>query len=264
MKTSNQRLRFKSLLQERNPGVPFTMDELRSKGISNQLAAYYVNSGWLRRVGQGLYCFPNETIEIQGVLSCFQKDVSCLHVASKTALAWNGVSHNLYHCAQSIVWGDKPRAIPAWVCRQFNVRYSCSRLFHFQSEKEDLDTRPLTSQFSDVVSCSCPERALLEMLYELPSLDVEEVENLFELVQYPRESVLAVLLRACKSLKVIRLFAQFSKSSGLLDVEAFYKEQGINTGSKSSWQVSLGRGKKITVKPLRNCLDFPQIVKDRT
>ena len=133
MKTSNQRLRFKSLLQERNPGVPLTMDELRSKGISNQLAAYYVNSGWLRRVGHGLYSFPNETIEIQGVLGSFQKNVSGFHVASKTALAWNGISHNLYYQVQSIVWGDKPRAIPAWVCRQFNVRYSCSHLFHFQS-----------------------------------------------------------------------------------------------------------------------------------
>ena len=197
MKTSNQRLRFKSLLQERNPGVPLTMDELRSKGISNQLAAYYVNSGWLRRVGHGLYSFPNETIEIQGVLGSFQKNVSGFHVASKTALAWNGISHNLYYQAQSIVWGDKARAIPAWVCRQFNVRYSCSRLFHFQSEKEDLETRPLNSQLSNAVSCSCPERALLEMLYELPSLDVEEVENLFELVQYPRESLVNLFWRYC-------------------------------------------------------------------
>lgn len=251
MKNSDDRQRFKALLKECKPGVPFTMAELRSKGISNQLAAYYVKGGWLRRVGQGLYCFPNEKIEIQGVLSSFQKDVPGFHVASKTALAWNGVSHNLYHQAQSIVWGGKARAIPTWVCRQFNVRYSCSSLFHFQSEKEDLDTRPLTSQFSDAVSCSCPERALLEMLYELPSLDVEEVENLFELVQYPREPVLAVLLHACKSLKVIRLFAQFSKRSGLFDAEAFYKEEGIGTGSSSSWQVSLGSGKKITVKPVR-------------
>lgn len=251
MKNSDDRQRFKALLKEYKPGVPFRMAELRSKGISNQLAAYYVKGGWLRRVGQGLYCFPKEKIDIQGVLSSFQKDVPGFHVASKTALAWNGISHNLYHQAQSIVWGDKARAIPTWVCRQFNVRYSCSRLFHFQSEKEDLDTRPLTSQFSDAVSCSCPERALLEMLYELPSLDVEEVENLFELVQYPREPVLAVLLHACKSLKVIRLFAQFSKRSGLFDAEVFYKEEGINTGSSSSWQVSLGSGKKITVKPLR-------------
>lgn len=243
--------RLKLLLQHWQPGVPFTTVDFRSMGVSHQLAAYYVNQGWLRRVGQGYYCFPNDKIEVQGILSGIQREVPSLHIASKTALAWNGISHNLYYQPQSIVWGEKARAVPMWVKRQFNIRYSCSQLFDFQSEKDDLSTRPCVSQFSNTVSCSCPERALLEMLYELKQLDVEEVLNLFELIQYPRESVLAMLLHACRSLKVIRLFAQFSQASGLLDVKTFYQEKGIKTGSDSSWRVTLGGGRKMTVNPVR-------------
>ncbi len=251
MKKSYDRQRLKLLLQQWRPGLPFTMADLRSMDISHQLAAYYVNHGWLRRIGQGFYCFPNDQIDMLGVLSSIQKDVPDFHIASKTALAWNGISQNLYFQPQSIVWGEEARVIPVWMMRQFNIRYSCSHLFDFQSEKDDLSTRPYISQFSNTVSCSCPERALLEMLYELKHLDVEEVQNLFELVQYPRESVLAMLLHACRSLKVIRLFAHFSQRSGLLDVKTFYEAEGIKTGSETSWQISLGNGRKMTVSPIR-------------
>lgn len=251
MGKSYDRQRLKLLIQQWRPGVPFTMADLRSMDISHQLAAYYVNQGWLRRLGQGFYCFPNDKIEVQGILLGIQKEVPSLHIASKTALAWNGISQNLYYQPQSIVWGEEVRAVPMWMKRQFNIRYSCSHLFNFQTEKDDLSTRPCSSQISEKVSCSCPERALLEMLYELKHLDLEEVQNLFELVQYPRESVLAMLLHACRSLKVIRLFAHFSQTSGLLDVKTFYEAEGIKTGSETSWQISLGSGRKMTVGPVR-------------
>ena len=64
MEKSYDRQRLKQLFQQWRPGVPFTVVDLRSMGISNQLAAYYVNHGWLRRIGQGFYCFPNDKIDV--------------------------------------------------------------------------------------------------------------------------------------------------------------------------------------------------------
>ena len=87
------------------------------------------------------------------------------------------------------------------------------------------------------------------MLYELPHLDLEEVQNLFDLIQYLRIKGLSLLLQSCRSIKVVRLFAKFASASSLLDVEALYNELDINRGSSSIWQVSAGEGRRITVKP---------------
>lgn len=65
---------------------------------------------------------------------------------------------------------------------RFNIRYSTADLFEIESEADDLATRPINPLQPHAVRCSCPERALMEMLYELPLLDFEEFQNLFELV----------------------------------------------------------------------------------
>lgn len=63
----------------------------------------------------------------------------------------------------------------------------------------------------------------MEMLYELPLLDFEEFQNLFELVQYSREKVLAMLLKSCRSIKVVNLFAKFATGAGMLDVDDLFQ-----------------------------------------
>jgi|GEM_PF-5967917 len=91
----------------------------------------------------------------------------------------------------------------------------------------------------------------MEMLYELPLLDFEEFQNLFELVQYSREKVLAMLLKSCRSITVVHLFAKFATGAGMLDVDDLYCKSGISTGSAARWSVTVGEGQKLTTKPLR-------------
>lgn len=134
---------------------------------------------------------------------------------------------------------------------RFNIRYSTADLFEIESEADDLATRPINPLQPQTVQCSCPERALMKMLYELPLLDFEEFQNLFELVQYSREKVLAMLLKSCRSIKVVHLFAKFATGAGMLDVDDLYFKSGISTGSSARWSVTVGEGRKLTTKPLR-------------
>lgn len=245
------RQHYQRLINEREAGLPFTSAWLHALGVSPALAYYYVTNGLLQRLGRGFYCLPKDAIEVSGMLAAIQHEIPGFHVASRSALAWYGIRHNLYARPQTIVWGSKARAIPKWMSARFNLRYSTANLFQFDSEADDLATRPINQQQPHGVRCSCPERALLEMLYELPLLDYEEVQNLFELVQYPRESVLAMLLKSCRSIKVVRLFAQFAMGAAMLDVEDLYCKSGISTGSVTRWTVTIGEGRKFTTKPLR-------------
>lgn len=243
---------YQVLLRERAAGVPFSSSWLREKGISASLASHYVRQGFLQRLGHGFYALPKESIDVCGMLFAVQDVIPGFHVAGRTALEWNGIRHNLYSKPQTIVWGMKPRAIPKWMAERFNIRYSTANLFDFQNEEDDLSTRPVNPYMPHKVRCSCVERALLEMLYELPKLDVEEVQNLFELIQFPRRRVLSMLLEACRSIKVVRLFAQFSSEASMLDVTELYENPRIETGAPVRWRIAVGDGRKITVKPLNS------------
>lgn len=45
-------------------GMPFDLDTLQRHGVSAQLAAKYVNSGWLVRLGYGIYAFAGDFLEL--------------------------------------------------------------------------------------------------------------------------------------------------------------------------------------------------------
>ncbi|MFX1682327.1 hypothetical protein PV762_24175 [Mitsuaria sp. CC2] len=37
------------------------------------------------------------------------------HVGGKTALAWHGLEHDIAFDEVLSLWGDRPKAIPAWI-----------------------------------------------------------------------------------------------------------------------------------------------------
>ena len=44
-------------------GAPFDLPGLSKLGVSPQLAAKYVRSGWLVRLAQGVYSFPGDNLD---------------------------------------------------------------------------------------------------------------------------------------------------------------------------------------------------------
>jgi hypothetical protein len=63
--------------------------------VSSALAHHYVQSGWLARLGRGVFMFPNDTLREADCLKFLSRRLSGFHVGGKTALAWRGVRHNL-------------------------------------------------------------------------------------------------------------------------------------------------------------------------
>ncbi|APR03135.1 transcriptional regulator with AbiEi antitoxin N-terminal domain [Thauera chlorobenzoica] len=63
--------------------------------MSPQLAAHYADGGWLVRLAHGVYAFPNDEFGVYGALKFLQQRVPGLHVGGKSALALQGVRHNL-------------------------------------------------------------------------------------------------------------------------------------------------------------------------
>ena len=46
-------------------GSPFDHQQLKKLGVSSALAHHYLKSGWLVRLGRGIFAFPNDTLRAQ-------------------------------------------------------------------------------------------------------------------------------------------------------------------------------------------------------
>jgi len=87
-------------------GAPFDVGALARLGVSAKLAAHYAGTGWLVRLGQGVYAFPADELSAHGTIKFLQTRVAGLHLAGKSALALQGVRHNLATREQLVLWGD--------------------------------------------------------------------------------------------------------------------------------------------------------------
>lgn len=242
--------RLARVMAETEPGVPISLRELTEHfGFSPQLAAHYTNRGLLKRLGSGVYALANEEISIYGALRFLQGSMPGLHVAGKTALAWQGISHNVYLRETTVVWGQNKSGLPKWLRDNFRVRYSSSNIFSFEDEQLDLQTRQPSPFRPLSVYCSCRERALLELLSEVSvTEDWEEARNIFELVTTVREDFMGKLLKYCTSLKTKRLFANWATDTKLVDVPALFTEYGITVGTGHQWKVPVTPGQRTTIK----------------
>jgi len=99
-------------------GAPFDLSTLERIGVSAPLAARYAESGWLVRLAQGVYAFPKDDFGVYGALMFLQQRVPGLHVGGKSALALQGVRHNLGGRDPLVLWGDMRFTLPDW----FTVR----------------------------------------------------------------------------------------------------------------------------------------------
>lgn len=230
-------------------GAPFDLAILAQFGVSPQLAAQYAESGWLVRLAQGIYAFPNDNFDVYGGLKLLQQRVPGLHIGGKSALALQGVRHNLGR-ESWVLWGDKRYALPSWFTSRFPARYCHARLFDWPDTA--LAARTLTNPPSmpDHIKTACPERAVLELLYEVGvKQSLEEARNLFDGLRSPRKDVVGELLSCCTSVKAVRLFLTWARETNLLDVDALLDQYPARTGSASRWMTRLDDGTLLSLQP---------------
>ena len=231
-------------------GMPFDLAALERLGVSAQLAAQYAESGWLDRLGQGIYAFAGDTLTPHGALKFLQTRVTGLHVGSRSALALQGVRHNLATREALVLWGDVRFVLPEWFTSRFPSRYVSAKLFNWLDGT--LASKSLTTPpgVTDGLRVSVPERAALELLYEVGTHQgLEEARNLFDGLRNLRNEVLGELLQCCTSVKTVRLFLTWARETNVVDVPALQQQYTLPVGSDKRWITRMKDGSLLSLKP---------------
>lgn len=231
-------------------GAPFDLATLERFGVSPQLAARYVQGGWLVRLAQGVYAFPNDEFGIQKATLFLQQRVPGLHIGGKSALALQGVRHNLSSRDTQVLWGDSRFVLPTWFSSRFPARYVHAHLFDWSDAKLAGKTLTTPPGLPEGLHVAVAERAVLEMLYEAGvKQSLEEARNLFDGLRSPRKDLLGQLLSCCTSVKAVRLFLTWARETEVVDVDALLAQHAVHTGSDKRWMSRLDDGTLLSLKP---------------
>jgi len=238
---------IRNLVSGAVPGRPLSLRALESFGVSPYLAAKYARSGWLVRLGPGLYRLPAPPLDRDQSLLVLQEQVPGLHVAGRTALAWQGIRHNVEFTEQLTLWGAKPGALPTWFTEQFPSRYRSKALFAPDTGDLGIFTPPAVTEG---VRVSTRERALVEVLRDAgQGQDMEEAMHLFEATAGLRTDVLGRLLAQCLSVKAVRMVLQWGERVGNVDVDALRGDYTLPTGGSSRWIGTMDDGSTLVLPP---------------
>lgn len=250
MKLNSRHNLIKRVQTELPRGAPFGLDALARLGVSPQLAAQYAKGGWLVRLAHGVYAFPSDELKVQATVRFLQTRVPGLHVAGKSALSLQGVRHNLGTRESWLLWGDARFTLPDWFTVRFPARYVSGRLFDWPDDTLPRKTLATPPGMADGLQVSVPERAALELLYEVGThQSLEEARHLFENLRQPRKELLAHLLQCCTSVKTVRLFLSWARDTNLLDVDTLQSNFTLPTGSNQRWMTRLKDGTLLSLPP---------------
>ncbi len=239
---------------------------LERHGYSRALRKKYVARGWLDQVVRGVYRRPapklmedagQESLRWQSVVISLQTLLGRPYtVGGRTALELQGFAHYLSGRHREIhLYGvGKP---PGWLSKphlenQF-LLHNADRLFRrdarrSRGSKSGADTRNnflLSSyirqpwgQWEWPLTLSSPERAILELLDEVPQYETfHQADVLMEGLRNLSPRRLRTLLVACRSVKVKRLFLWFAE-----------RHQHAWLKNLDRKDVDLGHGKRMLVR----------------
>lgn len=228
------------------PGTPLTSEDLAALGISADLAVHYVRAGWLTRLTRGVFCRPNDTVDMHPSLLLLERRLEGLHVGGKSALDWYGFRQYVSQQPLLHLYGWAVGRLPEWFTERFPAEYHRKRLFEEQPNAM-LHVGPFEKR-SGAPQVAAPERALLEMLSDVgvrqPLQEARElVENAYSL----RSDVLRDLLQHCRSVKTVRLCLHLGRE-GALPWVAKLDSATLPTGSDRPW-VSQSADGLLVLKP---------------
>ena len=238
---------------------------LEAQGYSRGLRSRYLASGWLEQPARGSYRRPGGKLSWQQVVVSLQGLLQVpVVVGGRTALELHGFSHYASRAGPQEVhlYGDKP--LPGWVQKlalhQRLVFHSARRLFRMPTIAEEAGcvrwipqeqsftsahlptagslTRLSWGQWDWPLGLSTPERAILELLDELPERETfHQVDKLMESLRTLSPRRLQRLLEECSRVKVKRLFLWFARRHRFSWLP--HLDQG---------RIDLGRGKRMLVR----------------
>lgn len=243
---TTERTKLNTLYRQWVPGTPLTSGDLAALGISADLAVHYARAGWLVRLARGVYCRPNDKLDLHACLILMQRSIGGLHVGGKSALDWHGVRQYLSQKPVLQLYGWTTARLPSWFTEHFPAEYHRKRLFD-EPPADPLHAGPFEGR-SDAPRVSTPERAWLELLSEVGVRQpLQETRELAESAYGLRADVLRDLLLRCSSVKTVRLCLQFGHDLSLPWAAKLDAAQ-LPTGSARRW-VSRSANGLLVLKP---------------
>jgi len=250
---------------ERNVPQGMVVDAawLQENGYSTSLRSQYVSAGWLEQPARRVYRRPLGPLTWQHVVISLQSLLNhVLVVGGRTALELHGFAHYLSQADPEVhLYGPKPP--PSWLQDlPLGVRFryhNSTPLFRddpttvgLSSFNWNLKTStgasvdPIHGGVSTInwggldswpLVVSTPERAVLELLDELPNQEsFHQVDVLMEGLTSLSPRRLQKLLQDCRSVKVKRLFFFFADR---------HRHRWLKQLDKS--KIDLGQGKRHLV-----------------
>jgi hypothetical protein len=229
---ARQRERLLNRLERELPeGVLADTAWFKKRGYSRQLLAHYVSAGWLEQPARGVYRRPRGSITWQQIVISLQTFLDHpLAVGGRTALELQGHAHYLSHEVKQVhLYGPKPP--PSWLHKlKLKVRFEYhndQKLFRKSLVAPEVETLAHAQQPAKELSgtltvlpwgqwdwslvLSTPERALLELLDEVPRRETfHQADMLMQGMPNLSPRRLQKLLADCRNVKVKRLFFFFA------------------------------------------------------
>lgn len=238
---------------------------LEARGYSRGLRSLYLTSGWLEQPTRGSYRRPGGKLLWQHVVVSLQGLLQHpVVVGGRTALELHGFSHYAsWNGPREIhLYGDRP--LPGWVLKlaldQRLVFHNVKRLFRthrIQEEVGSMNWKPEEQRFAATdlpvtgsltrlswgqwdwpLGLSTPERAVLELLDEVPERETfHQADKLMESLRTLSPRRLQRLLEECHKVKVKRLFLWFANRHGFPWLSQLREEH-----------IDLGKGKRLLAR----------------
>ncbi len=203
-------------------------------------------ASWLKRLGRGTYLLPGDELSRDAALAMLAAEISGLHIAGKTALAWRGVRHNLAFRERLVVWGDRAATLPDWFTAAFLADYQATHLFDDRMPRA-LGLSPLPAGRPDLL-VSTPERAILELLSDVgKGQGMEEARQLVEAARGVRLDVMEELLGHVKRIKVARLAHKLGQELGL-PWQVMARSNSERLGGGRRWVSATRTGERLNLK----------------
>lgn len=261
--TTQTKSKLKWLEREVPEGLIVTAGWLTKHGFSSSLRSQYVSAGWLDQPARGVFRRERGDLRWEQVVISLQTLLEFpVVLGGRTALELQGYAHFLSHEQREVhLYGQKP--LPGWMSKlpldQEFIFHKSTRLF-----RNDRITRGLTSlswnartneslsndpihgsmnrlpwgQWNWPLTVSTPERALFELLDELPRKESFHLaDKLVEGLASLSPNRLQKLLADCHNVKVKRLFFFFANR---------HKPAWLKRIDRES--VDLGKGDRMLVR----------------
>ncbi len=191
---------------------------MESEGYSRALRKQYVDAGWLDQPVRGVYRRPRGPLGWEQVVASLQSLLAYpVSIGGRTALELQGYAHYVSPMLQDVYLYVDGK-LPGWVSKlpidqEFRIRNRARllpkiepRTFENKGSNRKGALREIEHDvFSLIVSA--PERAILEMLDEIPRHETfHNADVTMEGLVNLRPKVMQSLLEQTKSIKVKRLF----------------------------------------------------------